>query len=282
MDHTDAAGTDIRPEVPTHIEPALDFEPRGNWEGSLHLLNQLEFTSLPKHIAIIMDGNRRWARDRDMHVLEGHRAGVKKAREIGDLALDINSAAGFKAIELLTFFAFSKENWNRSVMEVSGLMEIFEQAAIREIYPLHERDIRVRIIGDKDDLPESLVKRISDIENLTKDNSSLEMNFCLSYSGRSDILNGIKRIHELYMQGKIDIESIDEDFFGAVLDTSGIPDPDLLIRTSGEMRFSNFLLWQVAYTELWVSKVYWPDFNYKHFVRAIMDFHRRERRYGGG
>jgi undecaprenyl diphosphate synthase len=236
----------------------------------------------PRHIAIIMDGNRRWARERGLHMLEGHGAGVKKAREVADLALDINQIAGHKAIEVLTFYAFSKENWNRSFLEVAGLMEIFEDAAIREMLPLHERNMRVRIIGDLEDLPLTLQTRIRKIEELTRNNTGLHVNFCLSYSGRGDILNGIRRIFELYKEGKIDSDEIDEDTFGNFLDTGGLPDPDLLIRTSGEMRFSNFLLWQIAYTELWVTPAYWPDFNATLFAQSIMDYQKRERRYGGG
>lgn len=264
------------------VHPEVDFELQGDWGESLHLLHELDLTALPRHIAFIMDGNRRWARERGLHMLEGHGAGVQKVREIADLTRDINSAAGHKAIEVLTFYAFSKENWNRSMLEVAGLMEIFEEAAIQEMLPLHERNMRVKIIGDLDDLPPTLQRRIREIEVLTSANTGLLVNFCLSYSGRGDILNGIRRIFRLYREGKIDSDDIDEEFFGRFLDTGGLPDPDLLIRTSGEMRFSNFLLWQIAYTELWVTSAYWPDFNCGLYIRGIMDYQKRERRYGGG
>ncbi len=274
--------TEIREGAVVGVKPDPDFEPRGKWGDNLHLLYELDFSSLPRHIAVIMDGNRRWARMRNMHMLEGHGAGVKKAREVADLTLDINAAAGRMAIDVLTFYAFSKENWNRSVIEVAALMEIFEEAAIREIMPLHELNMRVRIIGDKGDLPPSLQKRIQDIEDLTSGNTGVNINFCLSYSGRGDILNGIKRLFKLYKEKKIDADSVDEEMFSQLLDTGGLPDPDLLIRTSGEMRFSNFLLWQIAYTELWVTPVYWPDFNCTHYLQAIKDYQKRDRRYGGG
>ncbi len=282
MTQTDAARTERldKPELRAKIIPKEEI--RGDWEGSLDLLYELDPVSLPRHVAIIMDGNRRWAKLRGMNMLEGHHAGVRKAREVADLTLDINAAAGGKGIEVLTFYAFSKENWNRSTSEVSGLMHIFEKAAIREILPLHERNMRVRILGDLEDLPSSLQERIREIEELTKNNTGMHVNYCLSYSGRGDILKGIKKIHMLHKEGKLDLESIDEETFGNYLDTGGLPDPDLLIRTSGEMRFSNFLLWQIAYTELWVTPAYWPDFNGKLYLQAIKDFQKRERRYGGG
>jgi len=263
-------------------ELLMDYEPKGQWQGVLHEISTLDLTTLPRHIAIIMDGNRRWATKHGLHILDGHRAGVQKAHEVADLTLDINAIAGRKAIEVLTFYAFSKENWNRSFTEVAGLMQIFESAAIREIIPLHDRNMRVKIIGDMTDLPDSLQKKIDDIEKLTADNTGVHANFCLSYSGRGDILNGVKRIYRLHQEGKLDLTRIDEDSFGNYLDTSDMPDPDLLIRTSGEMRFSNFLLWQIAYTELWVTQEYWPDFNAIHYLQAIRDYQKRDRRYGGG
>ncbi|MFH1676228.1 MAG: polyprenyl diphosphate synthase [bacterium] len=271
-----------KPKILNGLKSIDTFKTWGDWGEERHLLHELDLTTLPKHIAIIMDGNRRWARERNMHMLEGHRAGVRKAREVAELTLDINNTAGFKAIEALTFYAFSKENWNRSLFEVAGLMEIFEHAALREMLPLHERNMQVKIIGDLDDLPESLRGKIREIEELTDENDGLTVNFCLSYSGRSDILNGIKRIFKQYKEGKLDADSINEDMFAKYLDTGKLPDPDLLIRTSGEMRFSNFLLWQIAYTELWVTPVFWPDFDYRNYVDAISEYQRRDRRYGGG
>ncbi|MCX6646757.1 MAG: polyprenyl diphosphate synthase [bacterium] len=247
----------------------------------LKLLSELNLAMLPRHIAVIMDGNRRWAKERKLNKLEGHRAGVKTVRETVEMTLDINRLAGTNAIEILTFYAFSKENWKRPLLEVSGLMQIFEKAAIKEIEKLHERNIQINIIGNLNDLPRSLYNRIKDIVNLTKDNTGLKINFAISYSGRNEIVKGVKRIFEEYKKGNVDIETLDEHTFASYLDTGGLPDPDLLIRTSGEMRFSNFLLWQIAYTELWVTPVYWPEFRRSHYLQALKDYQKRDRRFGG-
>lgn len=246
----------------------------------LKLISELNLAMLPRHIAFIMDGNRRWAKERRLNKLEGHRAGVKTVREVIEMTLDINSVAGTNAVEILTFYAFSKENWKRPLLEVSGLMQIFEKAAIREIERLHQRNIQVSIMGNLNDLPGSLYRRVKDILHLTQDNTGLRINFALSYSGRNEIVKGVKRLFRDYEEGKIDIGSLDERAFGRYLDTGGLPDPDLLIRTSGEMRFSNFLLWQIAYTELWVTPVYWPDFRRSHYLQALKDYQKRDRRYG--
>jgi undecaprenyl diphosphate synthase len=249
--------------------------------GPLKMLSELNLAMLPRHVAFIMDGNRRWAKERRLNKLEGHRAGVKTVRETVEMTLDINSLAGTNAIEILTFYAFSKENWKRPLLEVSGLMQIFEKAAIKEIERLQKRNIQINIIGNLNDLPKSLYKRVKDIVNLTKDNDGLRMNFALSYSGRNEIVKGVKKLFEEYKQGKIDIDSLDERTFATYLDTGTLPDPDLLIRTSGEMRFSNFLLWQIAYTELWVTPVFWPEFRRSHYLQALKDYQKRDRRFGG-
>lgn len=253
-------------------------------EGTLtksEILEGIDPLRLPRHIAFIMDGNRRWAKNNGKDKLEGHRAGARTIRIVLEQALDINKAVGRKAIEICTFYAFSKENWKRPLLEVSGLMQIFEKAAIREIERLHERNIRVDILGNLNDLPVSLYRRVKDIVNLTCGNTGLKINFALSYSGRNEIVKGIKKLFKDYEDGKIAIEDLDERGFSKYLDTGGLPDPDLLIRTSGEMRFSNFLLWQIAYTELWVTPVYWPDFHRSHYLQALKDYQKRERRFGG-
>ncbi len=247
----------------------------------LKLLSELNLAMLPRHIAFIMDGNRRWAKERRLNKLEGHRAGVKTVRESIEMTLDINNLAGTNAIEILTFYAFSKENWKRPLLEVSGLMQIFEKAAIREIEQLHGRNIHVDILGNLMDLPDSLYKRVKNIINLTRNNDGLKINFALSYSGRNEIVKGIKKLFKDYEDGKASIENLDERSFARYLDTGGLPDPDLLIRTSGEMRFSNFLLWQIAYTELWVTPVFWPDFRRSHYLQALKDYQKRDRRFGG-
>ena len=242
---------------------------------------RLTMDRLPRHIAFIMDGNRRWAKERDMPALLGHKAGVKTIREVAETALDINLlSVPDHRIQHLTFYAFSKENWFRPIPEVSGLMEIFKLAAMDEIRNLHERNIRVRIIGDPTELPQSTFAAISDIVDLTKDNTGLTMNFALSYSGREEIVKAVKRLALDVSKGVLDPEAINTELFQKYLDTWDAPDPDFLIRTSGEHRLSNFLLWQLAYTELWVTEEKWPDFTRGHFLDALIDFQGRERRYG--
>jgi len=269
------------PKESAALPMSADGTPIGDWSDPLKIIGELNLAMLPRHVAFIMDGNRRWAKERKLNKLEGHRAGVKTVRESVEMTLDINRLAGRNAIEILTFYAFSRENWKRPLLEVSGLMQIFEKAAIREIQKLHERNIRVEILGNLGDLPTSLYKRVKDIVNLTKNNTGLTINFALSYSGRNEIVKGVKRLFEEYEKGTVDMEKLDERTFAQFLDTGGLPDPDLLIRTSGEMRFSNFLLWQIAYTELWVTPVYWPDFRRSHYLQALKDYQKRERRFGG-
>jgi undecaprenyl diphosphate synthase len=281
MAFTRSRNTSGDPDKKGQVGSTQDISAFGDLTDPLKLLSELNLAMLPRHIAFIMDGNRRWAKERRLNKLEGHRAGVKTVREAVEMTLDINSVAGGKAIEILTFYAFSKENWKRPLLEVSGLMQIFEKAAIKEIQRLHERNIVVEILGNLGDLPSSLYRRVKDIVNLTRNNTGLRINFALSYSGRNEIVKGIKKLFQEYERGKIDVEALDERTFARYLDTGGLPDPDLLIRTSGEMRFSNFLLWQIAYTELWVTPVYWPDFKRSHYLQALKDYQKRDRRYGG-
>ena len=253
-------------------------------EGTLtkpEILEGMDPSRLPRHIAFIMDGNRRWAKNNGKDKLEGHRAGARTIRIVLEQALDINKAVGRKAIEICTFYAFSKENWNRSIFEVAGLMRIFEATAIRELKHLHERNIKVKTIGNLDDLPENLQESVNEILKTTHNNTGLLANFALSYSGRNEIVKAAKRIWERIERGELTIDDITEDNFSRLLDTGDLPDPDLLVRTSGEMRFSNFLLWQIAYTELWVTDLYWPDFKGEHLIQAILDYQKRDRRYGG-
>ena len=281
MTKADTSPSSKVPDWSAALPMTADGTPIGDWSDPLKLLGELNLAMLPRHVAFIMDGNRRWAKERKLNKLEGHRAGVKTVRETVEMTLDINNVAGCNAIEIITFYAFSKENWKRPLLEVSGLMQIFEKAAIKEIERLHERNIRVDILGNLNDLPTSLYRRIKDIVNLTQNNTGLKINFALSYSGRNEIVKGIKKLFQEYEAGKVDINSLDERTFAQYLDTGGLPDPDLLIRTSGEMRFSNFLLWQIAYTELWVTPVYWPDFRRSHYLQALKDYQKRERRFGG-
>lgn len=245
------------------------------------LLKNIDLAKLPKHIAIIMDGNRRWATGKGKHKIEGHHAGVKSLREVVECAIDLNEISGDASkIQYMTFYAFSKENWNRSIPEIESLMKIFEHAAIEELMNLHRRNIRIRIIGSVEDLPKSLVKRLDEMVKLTSKNTGLTMHFALSYSGRWEIVKTARRLAQAVTEGKLSPDEIDEDTFQQYLLTWDAPDPDLLIRTSGEMRISNFLLWQLAYTEIIVSDIFWPDFDRTRLIEAIEIFQARERRYG--
>jgi len=245
------------------------------------LIEGLDLTHMPAHIAFIMDGNRRWAKDHEKHSLEGHRAGVKSLREVVEGSLDLNELAiPGKGIQYLTFYAFSKENWNRSWTEIDGLMQIFERAAVEELMNLHKRNIRIKIIGSVEDLPQTLVARLDEMVELTSKNTGLNMHFALSYSGRWEIVKAVRRIANAIKDGNLNPDDINEGIFQKYLQTWDAPDPDLLVRTSGEMRISNFLLWQLAYTEIYVTEIYWPDFDRLKLVDAIRIYQSRDRRYG--
>lgn len=228
---------------------------------------------LPEHIAIIMDGNGRWARQRGLPRVAGHRKGVEIVRAI-------IQASARRNIPWLTIFAFSSENWRRPKKEVELLMDLFIQALDKEIQELHKNNIRFRIIGDTSPLSQSIKDRVAKSETLTRDNSGLTLSVALNYGGRWDIAEASRQIAQDVLEGKKDIMTIDEETVSGYLSTSNMPDPDLFIRTGGEKRISNFLLWQLAYTELYFSDVYWPDFNESEFQRALDSFSQRQRRYG--
>ena len=273
-------GSDIGIKKSVLVSEEMEEEPN-MFNEQPELLNNIDLTKLPVHIALIMDGNRRWATGKGKHKIEGHHAGVKALREVVECALDINEMAGDEnKIQYMTFYAFSKENWNRSVFEIEGLMKIFERAAIEELMNLHRRNIRIRIIGSVEDLPPTLVERLDEMVELTHKNTGLTMHFALSYSGRWEIVKTVRRLAKAVMDEKLSPEDIDESVFQKYLLTWDAPDPDLLIRTSGEMRISNFLLWQLAYTEIFVTDIFWPDFDRKRLLEAIEVFQARERRYG--
>ena len=229
--------------------------------------------NLPRHIAVIMDGNGRWAKRRGLPRIEGHRAGtvsVKEAvRTCGELGIDV-----------LTLYAFSTENWKRPRWEVSVLMKLLLQTINTEITELDEKNVRVISIGRISDLPKETRQALEKAMERTAKNSGLTLNLALSYSGRSEIIEAIRRIAVKLQEGTIDIDDIDEARFQDFLYTARLPDPDLLIRTSGELRISNFLLWQMAYTEIWVTDVLWPDFRQQHLFQAVRDYQQRERRFG--
>jgi undecaprenyl diphosphate synthase len=228
---------------------------------------------LPQHVAIVMDGNGRWAENRALPRLEGHRAGIKAVKEVVKCCLAQN-------ISILSLFAFSSENWARPNAEVEFLMELFLQALENEISELHEQGVCLRFTGSREKLSLSLRQKMEDALSITAKNQRLLLNIAVNYSGRWEILTAARKLISNVVKGDIDFKEIDESVFAQYLDTAGIPDPDLFIRTSGEQRISNFFLWQLAYTELYFSPLYWPDFNAKEFNIALEAYCARERRFG--
>ena len=229
--------------------------------------------AIPRHVAIIMDGNGRWARERLMPRPFGHRSGMKSVREVVEGALH----AG---IEHLSLFAFSQENWQRPATEVSALMSLLEEYIQREADELEEKGVRVRVLGELERLTPAAAAAVERVVSQTRGGVRLTLNLFISYGGRAEILRATRQLAEDVRDGRLDPSQIDEEQFAARLFTAEMPDPDLLIRTSGEQRISNFLLWQVAYTELFISRVLWPDFGRRELYEAVLDFQNRERRFG--
>jgi undecaprenyl diphosphate synthase len=229
--------------------------------------------NLPRHVAIIMDGNGRWARARGAARLMGHRAARESVREAvkGCVAL---------GIEFLTLYTFSIENWNRPHREVQALMGILERTLRAERAELRRNNVRLAVIGRTEELPASVRKAIAETQAYLAASTGLLLNLALSYSGRAELVDAVKAILRESRRERIDPDGVDDAFVAEHLYTAGLPDPDLLIRTSGEMRLSNFMLWQLAYTELWITDTLWPDFRRKHLFDAVADFQRRERRFG--
>jgi undecaprenyl diphosphate synthase len=230
--------------------------------------------NIPRHVAIIMDGNGRWATARGLSRAEGHRKGAEAARQAVQSAGDLG-------IPYLTLFAFSSENWNRPSDEVSDLMDLLRYYLKKETAELHKKGARILVIGDRARLPIDISKLIENAEELTKDNEKITVVLALSYGGRQDVVSAAKEIARKARAGEIDPEQVDEEFFAQHLTTRGIPEPDLMIRTSGESRISNFLLWQLAYAELYFTDVLWPDFSKREMEKAVAFFNSRDRRYGG-
>lgn len=228
----------------------------------------------PKHIAIIMDGNGRWASSKGLPRISGHMEGMKTVERIVQKASDLG-------ISVLTLYAFSTENWKRPKNEVSFLMELFCEYIKKKLKGLIENNVRIRISGEIKSLPEKVQALIEKAKEETKENKGLILNIALNYGGRDEIVRACKKIVERALRGEIKLEQIDEKLFSSFLDTDGLPEPDLLIRTSGETRISNFLLWQIAYTEIWITPVLWPDFGEEHLIMAIEDYQKRKRRFGG-
>ncbi len=229
--------------------------------------------NLPEHIAIIMDGNGRWAKQKGLIRVAGHKEGVQSVKEVVKAAVEIG-------IKYLTLYTFSMENWRRPKIEVSALMQLLVRTLRKEVDDLQKNDVRLAAMGHIGDLPANVRRELAEASEKTKDNSGLVLNIALSYSGRTEILDAVKKISMDSKNGKLKPENIDDKIFNSYLYTSSMPDPDLMIRTSGEFRISNFLLWQLAYTEIYVTDTYWPDFRKVEFFKAILNYLQRERRFG--
>ncbi|MCO6050559.1 isoprenyl transferase [Mesorhizobium sp. RP14(2022)] len=228
----------------------------------------------PSHVAIIMDGNGRWAKARGLPRLAGHRAGVEALRRTV-------RAAGDLGIEWLTVYAFSSENWSRPEPEVSGLMGLLKLFIRRDLADLHAQGVRIRVIGDREGVPSDIRHLLEEAEALTANNRLLKLVIAFNYGGRDEIIRAVKKVAQASAQGLMTADTLTHERFAAFMDTAEIPDPDLVIRTSGEMRLSNFLLWQAAYSEFAFLPCYWPDFSERDLREAIEIYGRRERRFGG-
>jgi undecaprenyl diphosphate synthase len=254
------------------LQDLLNVVPSGSEEQSL--LRAIDFERLPRHVAVIMDGNGRWAKLRHKGRVEGHRAGIASVRDVVETSARLG-------LQVLTLYAFSVENWKRPLAEVSVLMELLKRYLRLELDTLLKNNIRFQVIGRMEELPRDVQDELVRGMERTADRSGLLFNIALNYGGRAEITDAVRRlVADAQRTGRPPAE-IDERMLSSYLYTAGQPDPDLLIRTSGEMRISNFLLWQIAYAEIWVTDVLWPDFRRKHLLQAIADYQKRERRYGG-
>jgi len=247
------------------------FFAKGNGSG---LLKKLDLDRIPAHVAIIMDGNGRWAASRGLPRIAGHRAGTKAVREAIACSLELG-------IKTLTIYSFSSENWSRPASEVFGLMELFVEVLQQELSSIQRMGVRVLVAGNRERLPAATADAFRKCELGTSQNTAMTLVVALNYGGRHDILQAVKALSKACVEQSITPDSIDEELFSAYLYTSQVPDPDLVIRTSGEMRLSNFLLWQVAYSELWVTDTLWPDFDRHELLRAVVEYQSRHRRFGG-
>jgi len=229
---------------------------------------------IPRHIAIIMDGNGRWARAKGLPKIAGHRQGAQVAHDIAEACRDLG-------VKILTLYTFSTENWKRPKEEISGLFALLSEYIDRESHKFNENRIRFNAIGDIEKFPPSLRDRLTKTMTSTRLNEDFVLNLALNYGSRAEILHAVQKIADDVRQGRLTVDGITEERFSGYLYTGGLPDPDLLIRTSGEMRLSNFLLWQISYAELYVTEKLWPDFKRKDLEEAIADFQKRDRRFGG-
>ena len=254
------------------LQDLLEIVPAGSEERSL--VDAIDWTRLPRHVAVIMDGNGRWAKLRHKRRVEGHRAGIDSVR-------DVVEASARVGLEVLTLYAFSVENWKRPPTEVSTLMGLLKHYLRRELSTLLRNNIRFQVLGRMGDLPADVQGELNRAMERTRSSTGLLFNIALNYGGRAEITDAVQRLlADVVANGK-DPAGITEETLSSYLYTAGQPDPDLLIRTSGELRISNFLLWQIAYAEIWVTEVLWPDFRRRHLLQAIADYQKRHRRYGG-
>jgi undecaprenyl diphosphate synthase len=237
------------------------------------LKSQIDLDKPPRHIAVIMDGNGRWAKQHGKPRVFGHKNGVTAVREVTEAAAELG-------VEYVTLYAFSTENWKRPKLEVGALMRLLVETLSKEIETLNKNDIRLKAIGDLSKLPDITHKALLDGIAKTQHNKRMTLVLALNYSGRWEITEAAKSLSEQIKSGKLAPEDVNQATLGSYLSTKGMPDPELLIRTSGETRISNFLLWQIAYAELYFTPTYWPDFRKAHFYQAIIDYQRRERRFG--
>jgi len=226
-------------------------------------------TKVPCHLAIIMDGNGRWARSRGLPRLAGHRAGTENIRRILEGCVE-------HGIKILTLYAFSTENWGRPSAEVRGIMRILEQTIDRELQELHQNGVQLRHIGRLEGISEELRRRVREAIELTRHSDRIILNVAFNYGGRTEIVDAVRRL----VESEVDPDRLDEHLFSQYLYTAGLPDPDLIIRTAGELRISNFLIWQSAYAEYYATPTYWPDFNRDELDRALLEYNSRERRFG--
>jgi undecaprenyl diphosphate synthase len=250
------------------LQDILSVVPAGSPEEAL--ARQVNFDRLPNHVAVIMDGNGRWAAQRHLPRVEGHRAGIESVREVVEGSARLG-------IRVLTLYAFSVENWKRPVTEVSTLMMLLKRYLRLELNTLLRNNIRFNVIGRADELAPDVRGELKMAEEKTADNRGMLFNIALNYGGRAEIVEAARRL----IASGVAADEVDEQRFGDFLYTAGQPDPDLLIRTSGEMRVSNFLLWQIAYAEIWVTDTLWPDFRKRHLLEAVLAYQKRDRRYGG-
>ncbi len=261
--------------IPAMQRPARDLEgfiAKGSPEE--RLLVQIDFARLPRHVAIIMDGNGRWANTRNLPRAAGHRAGIQAVRDVVETSARLG-------LSVLTLYAFSVENWKRPRREVDTLMGLLREYLRKELMTLQRNNIAFNVIGRVEELSAAIRRELTEGMEATRGNSGLLFNIALSYGGRAEIVDACNRIlHDRLHDSGAPAAPVDEALFARYLYTAGQPDPDLLIRTSGELRISNFLLWQIAYAEIWVTDTLWPDFRKREFLQAIVDYQKRERRYG--